>query len=361
MGLVTPFFSGSYSSADCIFLLNPVDFEELSVSEKDLRIRQKVSHYSETLTKETAPSAETMVLHSEAIARNGAKLAQACVSLAAAMHTQLGNKIAVVSLARAGTPIGVVVSRILRERGVACPHFSISVVRDKGADLAALKYIWDALGPEYAVAFVDGWTGKGVISGEIANSVHIFNKQTGANFPDKIWVVSDLGGSAGWSADYNDWLIPSCMLNSTISGLVSRTLVLSDHKPGTFHSCKYLGHLAGIDVSNEFVDTIFNLTKGLTPVPLALAQGKHCNKQLMQETLRRLMQIADVSDKNWVKLGIGEATRVLLRRVPELLWLRNIVDADTVHLVELATLRGVPIQVDASLEFKAAALIKSKD
>ena len=66
-----------------------------------------------------------------------------------------------------------------------------------------------------------------------------------------------------------------------------------------------------------------------------------------------------VADVNLVKPGIGEATRVLLRRVPRLLVLREADAPDVAHLAALAEEKQVPVEIDPSLPYHAVSLIRS--
>jgi hypothetical protein len=68
-----------------------------------------------------------------------------------------------------------------------------------------------------------------------------------------------------------------------------------------------------------------------------------------------------VRDPNHVKPGIGEATRVLLRRVPDRVIVRDPDSPDVEHLLVLAQEKGVPVEADAALPYAAAALIKELD
>ena len=72
----------------------------------------------------------------------------------------------------------------------------------------------------------------------------------------------------------------------------------------------------------------------------------------------RMARDEGVSDPNHVKPGLGEATRVLLRRVPDLLLLRDPDDPEVAHLKVLADEKDVPIRIEADLPYRAAALIK---
>src|SRR5581483_532638 len=129
------------------------------------------------------------------------------------------DEIVLVSLARAGTPIGVMLGRILRRlmrRRVR--HYSISIIRDRGIDEAALAYILDRHAPS-ALVFVDGWTGKGAIAAELQKSVAQFNEQHHVNLDEGLCAVADLSGTAALAATAEDYLIPSAVLGCTISGL----------------------------------------------------------------------------------------------------------------------------------------------
>ena len=66
-----------------------------------------------------------------------------------------------------------------------------------------------------------------------------------------------------------------------------------------------------------------------------------------------------ITDVNLIKPGIGEATRVLLRRVPRLLMLRDLNAPDVAHLNVLAREKSVPLIVDTNLPYQAVSLIQS--
>ena len=74
-----------------------------------------------------------------------------------------------VSLARAGTPVGVLMRRWARHRhGLDLPHYAVSIVRGRGIDANALRWLAAHHDPA-DVVFVDGWTGKGAITRELAD------------------------------------------------------------------------------------------------------------------------------------------------------------------------------------------------
>ena len=65
-----------------------------------------------------------------------------------------------------------------------------------------------------------------------------------------------------------------------------------------------------------------------------------------------------ISHYNYIKPGIGEATRVLLRREAHLLLLRDSDSEATRHLRWLAESKSIPLAVFSDLPYRAAALIK---
>ena len=79
--------------------------------------------------------------------------------------------------------------------------------------------------------FVDGWTGKGAIARELAAAVVLANADLGTAFAPDLAVLADTGHCVEIFGTREDYLIPSACLNSTVSGLVSRT-VLNDQLIG---------------------------------------------------------------------------------------------------------------------------------
>src|SRR6478609_10004774 len=79
----------------------------------------------------------------------------------------------------------------------------------------------------------------------------------GISLDDDLAVLADPGQCSGTYGTREDYLIPSACLNSTVSGLVSRT-VLNDRllAPGQFHGAKFYKDLAHADVSGLFLEAI---------------------------------------------------------------------------------------------------------
>ena len=348
-------FSGSYPAEDVTFLLKPVAMAPTPVAEKERLIGQG-RHYSEMIAPEELPGPVYMRLYREALARNGARLGADVASLAATLAERAGGReVVIASLARAGTPIGVLLRRTLAARGVPVAHYSISIIRNRGIDRAALAHIAAAHDPANVV-FVDGWTGKGAIAGELARSLH--DRPFG--FAPRLAVVADPAGCAQWAATADDHLIASGLLNGVVSGLVSRS-ILSDATvgPGDFHACVTYPQFAGADLSRAFVDAIAPLAITAPGVPnRGHAAARPGLRSACAGTVAAVMAASGVTDPNRIKPGIAEATRALLRRVPERLFLRDPGDPDVAHLVHLAHEAGVAVEpLPGEGRYRAVAVI----
>jgi hypothetical protein len=355
-------FSGSYAPDDVIFLLKPVRIPNTPIEEKERLIQAGVKHYSEMITYEKPPSARYMELFHRAFQSEKRRLARHVLSLARYLHEQ--HKTTIVSLARAGTPIGVLLVRALRElfHSVAY-HYSVSIIRDRGIDTNAVQFILSRHDAK-SVAFVDGWTAKGVIARELRKSVNDLNERWGVHLPEELYVVADIGGVASWAATMEDYLIPSSVLGATISGLVSRSILHRDVvNNGDFHACLFYEEMRSHDMSQWFVDAMVNEMRevfeaGLLDVPTVTQDNKIACRQQMMEWLGRWSMRYGVRDSGHIKPGIGEATRVLLRRLPNRVIIRDIDEPAIEHVISLAKEKSVKIEIDDSIPFKAVAIIE---
>ncbi|MGJ0484618.1 MAG: cysteine protease StiP family protein [Methylomicrobium sp.] len=356
-------FTGSYSANDVEFLLTPIEMEDTPVAVKEALIQSGQRHYSEMLTYESLPSEAYLQLFHDALVLNGPCMAEHLLALAQRIARLRKGPITLVSLARAGTPVGVLLKHILQryfDRKAA--HYSISILRDKGIDQNALHYILQRHPPE-SLVFVDGWTGKGVISGQLATSLDDFAASDDVRIPADLFVLTDLSGSAAVTASNEDYLIPSCVLNATVSGLISRSIWrkgLSDS--ADFHGCVYYKEYEPHDLSRFFIDAMLNHTeevyreRGITEPEMPL--DRKTLNALSLDFLKAVAQQYRLSHYNYIKPGIGEATRALLRREAGRLLLRDADSEATRHLLWLAESKSIPIEMRQDLPYRAAALIK---
>jgi uracil phosphoribosyltransferase len=351
---MTPGFSGSYEAQDVTFLLKPVTLDTTDVAAKETLIQSGARHYSEMLSPESPPTEEYLALYEAALDRNGARLAADISALAATLDARHGavREIVLVSLVRAGTPIAILIARALRRLGRKVAHYGVSIIRDRGIDRVALDHITQNHSAN-DIVFVDGWTGKGAIAKELRASLP-------AHIEPFLVVVADPAGVADLAATHDDYLIASGLLNSVVSGLVSRT-ILNDDVVGDneFHACVLFDKLAPHDYSRNFIERIDALTGKAQPLSIdtgaRLAANEACEKMMSF-----VLDDAKAKSRNLVKPGIAEATRVFLRRVPDRLYIRDRDDPDIRHLIHLAMAKGVKIEpLNLAVHFRAIAVIRS--
>jgi len=134
-------FSGSYAPEDVTFLLKPLELTPTPLEQKERLIQSGAVHYSQMLSLEAVPSRAYLELFYEALERNGERLARDLHLLANLIEREREGDITLISLARGGTPIGILLRRELERRALSAPHFSVSIIRDRGLDQRALEYL----------------------------------------------------------------------------------------------------------------------------------------------------------------------------------------------------------------------------
>ena len=361
--------SGGYSPGDVQFLLRPMHMAMTDVEEKERLIQTNQKHYSEMISMEHAPTDMHKALFALALERNGRRMAAEVMAVAQALHAAFagpgnaGGKggampgIALVSFVRAGLPLGVLLRRALRDMGREVSHYGISIIRDRGVDTVALEAIIEAHGAENIV-FVDGWTGKGAISGELHRVLDADRR-----FPSgpRLAVLADPCGRAWLAASAEDWVIPSGILGATVSGLISRSIWPVE---GGLHGCVVYNHLREHDVSRAFIERIEDERRSLAPVPPAAPWTDEQKKELRQAAATVVDSLAarfGIANMNRVKPGIAEATRAVLRRVPDHVLVRDRNDSDVRLLLHLTERAGVPVEEAGSAlgPYRAVTIIRS--
>lgn len=341
----------TYEPSDVTLLLKDITglVTPLPASEREPLIQSGV-HYCEMLPLEYRPSPVYLQTYEKALSRYAGYTAMAVAGAAEQIYRQRGDGAVLVSLARAGTPIGILMKRWLRRKhGVDLPHYSISIIRGRGIDRNAMDYILSRHDPA-KVQFVDGWTGKGAIQRQLNAAM--------ADYPEvspTLAALSDPPGIAGLRGTYDDFLIPSACLNATVSGLISRTFLRSDIiGPRDFHGAAFYSELRDEDVTYAFIEAVERAFPQDAPKPEASPPDGDAGAEL-----RRIMEDFGIRDINLVKPGIGEATRVLLRRLPWKVLVHSLGDNDHLgHLYQLAAEKGVPVVEYPLRRYRACGLIK---
>lgn len=356
---------GSYSEDDVLFLLKDLSTIQLedSTVNREMRV-QSGQHYSESLPIEYHPPKEYVDLFWHSSKDYKSKVALCVGIVAEQIYRNKGNQAILVSLARAGTPVGILIKRYIQFRyGLSLPHYSVSIIRDRGIDENALHYILNKH-PEGNIQFVDGWTGKGAISLELTKACKKFEKTYHIHLDDQLAVVADPGHCTTIFGTREDFLIPSACLNSTVSGLVSRT-VLNDIYIGKndFHGAKYYQELLPSDVSNDYIDLIAGefsaISKEAEKIGLQrVHQEIHAEFAGMKD-VQNIQTEFYIGSTNYIKPGVGETTRVLLRRVPWKILMRDPSSPYVKHILMLAEEKGVEVVTYPDMNYLCMGLIKS--
>ena len=370
-------FSGSYLPAEVMLLLDIVSADsvnDISPTQKEALIQSGQRHYSDMLTLEKPPSATHEALYNQALMAGKQRMANDVTSLAFSLHqlfhafVSASQPLILVSLVRAGLPIGVLLQKALSDASasytLASQHYGVSIIRDRGLDPVALQYILQQH-PHSPIVFVDGWTGKGAIYGELQRSLaQITDKRQQAQLFHQgdgvipLVTLADPAGVAWLSASDDDWLMPASLLNSTVSGLISRTLY---REPSDgLHQAVYYDKLQPWDRSGEFIQTIDALRQQ-TPSPMLLT-GKLLPTFATQSVIDDLAARFAISNRNRIKPTIAEATRAILRRDPECVLVNEMADGqDTALLRHLCEEKNIQLIEDASIApYQAVTIIKNR-
>ena len=370
-------FSGSYLPPEVTLLLDIVSADsvnDISPTQKEALIQSGQRHYSDMLTLEKPPSATHEALYNQALAAGKQRMANDVTSLAFSLHqlfhacVSASQPLILVSLVRAGLPIGVLLQKALSDASVsyalASQHYGVSIIRDRGLDPVALQYILQQH-PHSPIVFVDGWTGKGAIYGELQRSLaQITDKQQQAQLFHQgegvipLVTLADPAGVAWLSASNDDWLMPASLLNSTVSGLISRTLY---REPSDgLHQAVYYDKLQLWDRSGEFIQTIDALRQQI-PLPTPLT-GKLLPTFATQSVIDDLATRFAINNRNRIKPTIAEATRAILRRDPECVLVNEMADGqDTALLRHLCEEKNIQLIADASIApYQAVTIIKNR-
>lgn len=373
-------FSGSFLPSDVSLLLDIVPAEcvtHIAPAQKEALIQSGARHYADMLTLESAPSAEHMRLYRTALANGCERMAQAIADLAASLHAQFGETVTphaplvLVSLVRAGLPVGVLLQRALTDthHPTALPsvHYGVSIIRERGLDGAALAHIV-ATHPDSALVFVDGWTGKGAIFTELQTSLQALLPALPAKAYEQIYhhghgvlpllTLADPAGVAWLAASDDDWLMPASLLNATVSGLISRTLYPA--KATDFHQAVYYSKLQPYDQSLALVEMIDAQRHGLVGKAITPTPSPRWRAQTVIDALAARFGI---SNRNRIKPTIAEATRALLRRDPACVLIHPDAPAEDVALIRLlCQQKNVPIVTDAQIApYQAVTLIAQRN
>lgn len=342
----------SYKQEDVCLLLKDITgiVDPQPAKEREILI-QSGKHYCEMLPIEYTPSALYLQTYRDTLDNYAQATAEAIGVLADKIIARKGRQVVLVSLARAGIPIGILLKRYIKWKyDCTAMHYSISIIRGRGIDRNAVDEILKHH-PAGQVVFVDGWIGKGAILRELEREVQRY-----PGLAADLAVVADPAGITQLYGTREDILIPSACLNCTVSGLISRTFLRDDIISGDdYHGAVYYGNLAGSDLSDEFITAIESRFCRQAEAPESVV----LNHTGMEEVLAVAGHYR-IRDVNLVKPGIGETTRVLLRRVPWKILLneKHRDDGSLRHILQLAKEKGVAVEYYPLENYKTCGIIK---
>jgi len=315
---------------------------------------------------EYKPASKYIDLFHKSLQTSAYRIALATGIVARQIFKRHGRKTVLVSLARAGTPVGILIKRYIQHfYKENIPHYSVSIIRDRGIDENALLYLLQQH-PGYNIQFIDGWTGKGAITKELVSALAEFEQKYGFKLDNRLAVLADPGYCAHIFGTRDDFLIPSACLNSTVCGLVSRTFYRQDIiTPSDFHGAKYYRELADEDLSNVFIDKIIAHFNTIDQEAIQIIKENPDIGIDTTPTWSGLKEITTIEKEfnidniNFIKPGVGETTRVLLRRVPWKILVKSTHNPDLEHVLLLAKERNVPVEEYLNMTYSCCGLIKS--
>lgn len=346
------FMRSSYDPKDVTVLLKDISgmVEPLPAEKREPLIQSGV-HYCEMLPLEYDPSPAYVREYENALERFSGITAR-CIAVVSERIIRDKQAPVLVSLARAGLPAGIMIKHYLEKKyGIDVPHYAVSIIRGRGIDKNAMKYILDRHSPE-SLQFVDGWTGKGAIQNQVNEAMRDF-----AGIDPRIAVISDPAYITPFCGTHEDFLIASSCLNSVVSGLMSRTFLRSDIiGKNDFHGAAYYKELEPCDRSYEYINAVEACMEygnaELDDKPFEYGWGR-------SETAD-VAEAFGIRDINLVKPGIGETTRVLLRRIPHMVLIAEDAPHEYVaHIIELAGEKGVPVKTYPLKCYRACGIIKN--
>ncbi len=362
---VKPDKMGSYKEEDVTFLLREISKYVIETETQDREgLIQSGIHYSEMLPVEYQPTEDYISLFRSTLTMYAKRIAIAVGVVAEQIKQRNGlDQLVLVSLARAGTPIGVLIKRYLSFKyQVNIPHYSISIIRGRGIDETAINYIFEHH-PGAEIQFVDGWTGKGAITKELEEACTSYNAAHKDKLDASLAVLADPGHCVQIYGTRDDFLIPSACLNSTVSGLVSRTVLNYDFmEKGDFHGAKYYEELADVDVSNLYVDTIEHefkeVQREVQEIIASIVKEDLIPSWKGLKSVDLIQEKFGIDNQNFIKPGVGETTRVLLRRVPWKILVNPNFPNDLTHILLLAKERNVAVEEFTEMSYSCCGIIK---
>lgn len=339
----------TYTAAQATCLFTPYQGPLMDLDSKEQALREG-AYYGDLLSREDLPSAPYLAIFDRQLRLLADRLAPHVLRLAGMIDRArpTGVPLALLSIARAGTPIGVVLTEVLRARyGRQVTHYSVSVIHHYGLDEHALAHVLDRHAPA-SLVFLDGWVSQGRITRTLEASL--------SDRPDidsTLYCLSDPSGIQDATATREDLLLPSAVLNAAVSGLLSRTV----HCPDAFDACVFYDDQRAVDRTQAFILALQDAVARCARADDAPLLARGAQRPLALAQVSAWCAAHDTQPAH-IKAGIGEVSRSLLRRSPRFVHVDPSAEAEAEHLVFLAQERNVPLDFrPLSGPFRAFSLL----
>ena len=123
------------------------------------------------------------------------------------------------------------------------------------------------------------------------------------------------------------------------------------------HGAVYYYKNEDADVSNQFIQAVLGAdTSDVTLVP-SEAEADETFKGI--DEVKEIAERFGINDINKIKPGVGETTRVLLRRVPDRILIREDAPAKyTANIMQLAKEKNIPVEIYPFKKYNVCGIIK---
>lgn len=288
----------------------------------------------ELLARERTPTYSDEKIYNWAMAIYKKKIADAVREVSEQIYIRKGKEVVLVSLARAGISIGVLIKRYLEQRyNLNIPHYSMSIVGTNGMDINALKYILKKHSPDL-IQFVDGWTGKGYIQKKLKENLLDYPQ-----IDSDIAVLYDPGYITDIAGTHEDILVPSATLNATVSGLLSRAVDNKDiMKKDEYFGAVFFSNLMKMDKTYDFINGISREFNFFGCNYDCRRKRKWYNVNSIIESIINTYGIADVRQ---IKPGLCETFRSINRKKPDFVLINPFLDKELLLLLNCLDINTV--------------------
>ncbi|MNI79288.1 Cysteine protease StiP precursor [compost metagenome] len=132
--------------------------------------------------------------------------------------------------------------------------------------------------------------------------------------------------------------------------------------PGDFHGAKFYREWLDNDYSNVFIGAITPYYASVREQAVAVAAEMQASPPEISwrgmRDIQTLQEKFGIDNINLIKPGVGETTRVLLRRVPWKIIVDTKNNPNLRHILLLAEERGVPVEEYRGLAYSCCGIIK---